>query len=74
VNENQIHSASSNVPGVFIGGYHRTVAIDPGVRTFGTCYDMEGKVVEWGVGDMGRIYRYVKITTASFFPSSQRPP
>jgi hypothetical protein len=46
VNENHIHSVDSNVPGVFIGGYHRTVAIDPGVRTFGTCYDMEGKVVD----------------------------
>jgi hypothetical protein len=57
VNENQIHSAASKVPGVFIGGYHRTAAVEPGVCTLGTCYDMEGKVVERGVGDMGRIYR-----------------
>jgi hypothetical protein len=53
VNENQIHGVDSNVTGVFIGGNHLTMAIDPGVLTFGTCYDIEGKVVEWGGGGVG---------------------
>lgn len=33
------------------------VSIDPGVRTFLTCYDPSGKIIEWGVGDMSRIHR-----------------
>lgn len=33
------------------------VALDPGVRTFQTCYDPSGLVAEWGVNDMSRIYR-----------------
>jgi putative transposase len=35
----------------------RVVAIDPGVRTFATCYDPSGTVFEVGAGDMGRIQR-----------------
>ncbi|KAL6042635.1 IS200/IS605 family element transposase accessory protein TnpB [Balamuthia mandrillaris] len=42
--------SSSRVP--------KVVAIDPGVRTFGTCYVApEGKAYEWGRNDIGRIYR-----------------
>jgi len=34
------------------------VSIDPGVRTFGTCYDpAQQHVIEWGAGDMNRIVR-----------------
>ena len=33
------------------------IAIDPGVRTFITGYDRDGRVVEWGVNDHKRIYR-----------------
>ena len=33
------------------------VALDPGVRTFQTCYDPSGRIVEWGAKDIGRIYR-----------------
>jgi transposase len=33
------------------------VSIDPGVRTFLSCYDPQGAVVEFGSGDMGRIAR-----------------
>lgn len=34
------------------------IAIDPGVRTFGTCYDpLTGSFVEWGKGDMNRMER-----------------
>jgi putative transposase len=34
------------------------VSIDPGVRTFGTCYDpAQQRLIEWGVGDIGRIMR-----------------
>ena len=34
------------------------VAIDPGVRTFGTLFDpSSNRYVEWGKDDMGRIYR-----------------
>ncbi|CAG8815666.1 3226_t:CDS:2 [Gigaspora margarita] len=38
----------------------RIVSIDPGVRTFATCYDPRGRVVEWGSGDFGRIFRLCK--------------
>ena len=34
---------------------HSVIALDPGVRTFMTCYDADGAVVEWGRGDMRRI-------------------
>lgn len=33
------------------------VAMDPGVRTFQTCYDGSGLVAEFGKNDIGRIYR-----------------
>ena len=36
---------------------HCTIALDPGVRTFVTGYDPDGRVVEWGRGDIGRICR-----------------
>ena len=35
----------------------RVAAIDPGVRTFLTTYDLQGEVHEWGKGDMQRLYR-----------------
>jgi putative transposase len=35
----------------------RVVALDPGVRTFHTAYDPSGYVIEFGKGDIGRIYR-----------------
>ena len=37
--------------------YHSTIALDPGVRTFQTCYDADGMVMEWGAGDMNGIFR-----------------
>jgi hypothetical protein len=33
------------------------IALDPGVRTFQTGYDTNGRVVEWGAKDLSRIYR-----------------
>jgi putative transposase len=33
------------------------LALDPGVRTFVTGYSPSGLAVEWGKGDIGRIYR-----------------
>jgi putative transposase len=33
------------------------IALDPGIRTFQTCYDPSGVVVEFGKNDIGRIYR-----------------
>jgi len=34
------------------------ISLDPGVRTFLTCYDPSTEIYsEWGKGDMGRIYR-----------------
>jgi putative transposase len=34
------------------------VALDPGVRTFNTCYDpVRQQCVKWGTGDIGGIYR-----------------
>jgi len=35
----------------------RVVAIDPGIRTFATCYDPSGAITEWGHSDIGRIYQ-----------------
>lgn len=34
-----------------------TVSLDPGVRTFQTCYDVRGNIIEWGKHDMGKIFR-----------------
>ena len=33
------------------------IAIDPGVRTFCSCYSPSGNTFEWGKADIGRIYR-----------------
>ncbi len=33
------------------------VAIDPGNRTFATCYDTQGYIIEWGVNDVNRVFR-----------------
>ena len=33
------------------------ISLDPGVRTFMTGYDPEGRVIEVGKGDIGRIFR-----------------
>lgn len=35
----------------------RVVSIDPGLRTFLTCYDPRGAVVEFGAGDRGHMLR-----------------
>ena len=44
-----------------IGGENQTakhiISLDPGVRTFQTCYDHRGYVFEFGKGDIGRIIR-----------------
>ena len=37
--------------------YHGVVALDPGVRTFQTCYDADGLVTEWGAGDMHQLFQ-----------------
>jgi transposase len=37
-------------------GFHSTVALDPGVRTFQTIYDADGHGIEWGEGDMKTIF------------------
>lgn len=37
-----------------------TVAIDPGVRTFMTMYDTHGNAIEWGAGDMNRIFAIMR--------------
>lgn len=36
---------------------HSVVALDPGVRTFMTGYDADGRVLEWGANDFQRIVR-----------------
>ena len=35
----------------------KIIALDPGVRTFMTGYSPEGTIMEWGKGDMQRIFR-----------------
>lgn len=37
-------------------GFHSTVALDPGVRTFQTIYDADGYGIEWGEGDMKQVF------------------
>ena len=38
--------------------HHKVAAIDPGVRTFLTIYDADGRVIEWGKNDIyKKIYR-----------------
>jgi putative transposase len=39
------------------GGKKRWLAIDPGVRTFASCYDAAGVFLEFGAGDIQRIHR-----------------
>lgn len=38
-----------------VEGKRRVVSIDPGVRTFMTCYDPKGEIVEFGCGDVKRL-------------------
>ena len=33
------------------------LSVDPGVRTFSTCYDSSGYIYEWGNGDKSRLMR-----------------
>ena len=35
----------------------KTIALDPGVRTFQTTYDDTGLTTEWGAGDMKRLFK-----------------
>jgi hypothetical protein len=35
----------------------RVIALDPGIRTFQTCFNASGFVTEWEMGDITRIYR-----------------
>lgn len=51
--ENQSHQYSQEEEAEGSG----VVALDPGVRTFQTCFSADGTVTEWGKGDMSRIYR-----------------
>lgn len=37
-------------------GFHSTIALDPGVRTFQTMYDADGLGIEWGKSDMQKIF------------------
>ncbi len=37
------------------------VALDPGVRTFQTTYDVNGLVTEWGKDDMRHFFRLCRI-------------
>lgn len=39
---------------------HDIVALDPGVRTFMTGYFVDGVTIEWGAGDMKRIYALLR--------------
>jgi len=39
---------------------HEIVALDPGVRTSMTGYYADGVVIEWGAGDMNRIYAMLR--------------
>ena len=47
--ENQAPQWKSNEDGI--------LSLDPGVRTFSTGYSPSGMAIEWGKGDIGRIYR-----------------
>ena len=43
------------------GRRKRTIALDPGVRTFQTMYDDAGNGVEWGKGDMKQLFRLCRL-------------
>ena len=36
--------------------HYEVIALDPGIRTFQTGYDINGVTIEWGAGDMNRIF------------------
>ncbi|CAG8723819.1 1168_t:CDS:2, partial [Dentiscutata heterogama] len=38
----------------------KVISLDPGVRTFMTGYDPNGRIVEWGNGDLNKIFRLSK--------------
>lgn len=61
--ENQVPPPSAPPP-------RRAIALDPGVRTFLTGYDPDGRACEWGRGDVGRVYRLChaldKLTSRAF--------
>jgi len=39
---------------------HRVLAIDPGVRTMSTCYDVDGAVYEWGIGTANNLTKMLQ--------------
>ena len=36
---------------------HGVASLDPGVRTFQTIYDADGKMIKWGRGNMSKLFR-----------------
>ena len=41
----------------YLQGGKKIIALDPGVRTFNTGYDLEGNAFEWGKSDIERIFK-----------------
>ncbi len=46
---------NAQLPGTFAG--HGVVSLDPGVRTFQTCFDTDGLIAEWGEADMTKLFQ-----------------
>jgi len=38
----------------------KVISLDPGVRTFMTGYDPDGQLIEWGNGDLNKIFKLSK--------------
>ncbi|GBC00240.1 hypothetical protein RclHR1_00380008 [Rhizophagus clarus] len=38
----------------------KVISLDPGVRTFMTGYDPDGQIIEWGNGDIDKVFKLSK--------------
>jgi len=46
---------------------HEINALDPGVRTFMTGHYADGVIIEWGAGDMNRIYAMLRLADKLYY-------
>jgi putative transposase len=57
----EVHPQTTELAAARRQHHPKIVAIDPGVRTFATCYDpTDQRIIEWGRNDMSTFYRMAK--------------